>query len=174
MEIQINLQAEVEDALDPSNVGPAVTIQPIAVDSPRVLSEELIRLPGDLARFNRVYALVLKAHRVTKRKKSRVESERAAWHREHAEKPPSGRITDAYIQALAETDPQVIDVQDELDEIEDWKTQLSGIVDAIRAKQRDLEAVGYLMQAEIRSGHLAGGADPQSDEAREHRIWPRG
>lgn len=161
MKVKIDLAKEVAEMLDPDVSDPCVQVNPMAVDSPRILSRELIRLSGDLARYNRVYALVLKAHRACKKRKVRVESERATWHRTNAEPPPSGRITDAYIHSLAECDPKVIEVQDELDNLEDWKTQLSGIVDAIRAKQRDLEAVGYLMQAEIRSGHLAGGGDPQ-------------
>lgn len=166
MEVQVDLRGTVEELLEVKYANMATHCDPMASESPRVLSRELIRLSGDLATYNRAYADVLKAFRTTKRRKNRVESDRAAWHREHADKPPSGRITDAYIAALAETDPKVIEVQDELDELEDWKTQLSGVVDAIRAKQKDLEAVGYIMQAEIRAAHLQGGGDEQTRETR--------
>ena len=166
----------VEEALNPNERQAAVSIDPAVVDSPRALSKELIRVPSDLAYYNSVYSDVLEYHLSSKRSRDRIESERASFHRS-AEPGPGVRVTDAYVRALAETDPQVVTAQEQVDIAEVWKSRLAGTVDAIRAKEKSLAAISFLMQAELRvSGRGQQGAgDPREDSLadRERRAGLR-
>jgi hypothetical protein len=170
------LAAVIMEVLDDQKV--ATNIDPGAADNPRTLSKELVRLPGDLAYHNGVYADILEYQREAKRTRDRVEAQRQQFHRENAAPPPSGRVTESFIQSLVETDPLVITAQEDYDRAEVWRVRLAGIIDAIRAKKELLTSIGILMQAEIRSHHLAGTGDPQreqhdSEPARERRAGLR-
>jgi len=168
------IEDTVAEALDVSEKQRAVSIDPIAADSPRVVSQELVRLPADLSYYNGVFADVLEYQILCKRERDRVEAERVAHYRKTTEPPPGARVvTDAFIQALVSADPLVTNAQNLVDTADVWKARLSGIVDAIRSKEKALTSIAMLMQAEIRVGHHAGAGDAKEDDtaSRERRIW---
>ena len=166
----------VEEALRVSERQAAVSIDPAVADSPRALSKELIRVPSDLAYYNSVYSDVLEYHIQVKRSRDRIEAERMDFHRT-AEHVPDVRVTDAMVRALAETDPKVITAQEQVDVAEVWKSRLSGVVDAIRSKEKSLASLSFLTQAELRASgrNQQGGGDPREDplSERERRTFGR-
>lgn len=145
----MDIETILEEALDPEAVQRVTSIAPRASDNPKVLMEEFIRLPSDLAYYNECYATVLRETLRTKQAKNLRE---AVLHQElkNQDPPPGFRsMSEPLVASLTEQDPTYVALGDDQMAADVLKARVSGVVDAIRAKRSALENMARLLQSEL-------------------------
>lgn len=145
----MNIETILEEALDPAEVKRVVSIAPGASENPRILMQEFIRLPSDLAYYNECYASVL---RETLRTKQARNLREAVLHQElKNQDPPPGfkTMSEPLVASLTEQDPTYLALGDDQMAADVLKSRVSGVVDAIRAKRSALENMARLLQSEL-------------------------
>lgn len=130
---------------------------------PEAIQEEYVRLPSDLAYWNKQYA---EAQRVELKAKARAKRARAdAQLRIRQEAADDGRkMTDKIAEAETEIDADVAEAEDFYADAVADRSRLYGVVDAVRAKKDMLVSLGAHVRAELEG-------DPSlRAEARNRRV----
>lgn len=111
---------------------------------PMLLEEHFAQLPGDLARYNELYAQAF--HRLLQAK-SAVDRE---WARIYLEtRETSEKMTEATLKAHVEVSEDYQAVRAVVIDAEIDKIRLGGILEAIRAKKDALISIGAHIRAEM-------------------------
>lgn len=119
-------------------------VREVTMIEPLMLEEHFANLPGDLARFNELYAQALRKFLQAKRIHDRE------WSRIYLEMRESGeKKTETALKAEVEIDDTYQSARQAMVLAEVDKVRLGGIVEAIRAKKDALISLGANLRAEM-------------------------
>jgi hypothetical protein len=156
-----------ESSFDEKLIRSATQIEPIAIN------EEFVRLPGDLAYWNGVYAdavrNLLDAQRLSDAGEARI--------REGYRAKVTEKVTEKYLDSCVAMDADFAKLREAEDDAEANKARAAGIVDAIRAKREMLVSLGAHMRAEMQPGPTINTMERRLEElerrAERHFNKPR-
>ena len=119
-------------------------VQEVTSIDPLLIEEHFSRLPGDLARYNELYAQALRKHLRAKRTLDKE------WARIYLETREGGeKMSEATLKARVEIDDDYQAARMAAIEAEVDKARIGGIVEAIRAKKDALISIGAGIRAEM-------------------------
>jgi hypothetical protein len=151
-------KAKLHDLEVDAYLAECVTIYPEAV------SEEMTRVPSDLAYWGERFAVALRAYLTAKLDEKRTHARVRILVREGLAQ--QGKVTEGMVDAATDAHPEVEKASLDTIEAEVEKVRLYGVVDAIRSKRDMLQSIGAQVRAEmqhdpmtrkmVEEGRLAG------------------
>lgn len=119
---------------------------------PMVLTEEFARLPGDMARWNELYAEAHERYLMAKLNAERTRSRRALYIRRNSSIFASTygvKMTESAIMDILNTDKEVMAAEDVTVYADRERTRLRGIMSALVRKSEALVSIGAQLRAEM-------------------------
>lgn len=113
------------------------------------ISEEFVKLPGQLAYWNARYAEALDAFLVAEANVKLIRGQRTPIVREIVKETATGRATEAMFEAAVEEDEEVQEAVRRRIKAEVKKARMFGALDTMRAKKEVLISLGAHIRAEM-------------------------
>lgn len=132
-----------------------MTVEDATRIEPMVITEEMVRIPSDMAYWNERYANVFQYWLEAKFARERTYSEAFRDIQERLATTSKTRVTVSEVEHLVATDRTYIDARMSEIVAESEKLRLGGVVEALRAKKDMLISLGAHMRAEMSSQSIS-------------------